>query len=93
MIKGFANKETELLFLTGQGSRFPPDIVSRARRKLLMIDAATRLDDLKTPPSNRLESLKGKQKGQHSIRVNDQWRICFVWNDGSPERVEICDYH
>jgi toxin HigB-1 len=64
-----------------------------ARRKLRMINAAQRLDDLRIPPANRLEALSGDRAGQHSIRINDQWRVCFVWNQGHAERVEICDYH
>ncbi len=72
--------------------RFPPDILDRAFRKLVAIDAAEALDDLKVPPSNRLEKLKGNRAGQHSIRVNDQWRICFRW-DGGAHDVELADYH
>lgn len=64
-----------------------------ALRKLLMLDAATLLDDLKIPPANRLEALRGNRKGQHSIRINDQWRICFHWKDGNAYDVEIVDYH
>jgi len=62
-------------------------------RKLAMLNAATRLDDLRIPPANRLETLKGNRKGQHSIRINDQWRVCFVWTDTGPDAVEIVDYH
>lgn len=62
-------------------------------RKLAMLNAATRLDDLRIPPANRLEALKGNRKGQHSIRINDQWRVCFVWTDTGPDAVEIVDYH
>lgn len=72
---------------------FPADVVTTARRKLAMLDAAVRLDDLRIPPSNRLEALKGDRAGQHSIRVNDQWRVCFVWLDGHAHEVEIVDYH
>lgn len=72
---------------------FPADVVTTARRKLAMLDAAARLDDLRIPPSNRLEALKGDRAGQHSIRVNDQWRVCFVWQDGHAHEVEIVDYH
>lgn len=64
-----------------------------AKRKLAMLNAATRLDDLRIPPANRLETLKGNRKGQHSIRINDQWRVCFVWTDTGPDAVEIVDYH
>ena len=73
--------------------RLPRDMQQRAFMKLNAIDAATRLDDLRLPPSNRLEALKGSRKGQHSIRINDQWRICFVWRSGDAEQVEIVDYH
>lgn len=69
------------------------DIQQRARRKLRMLDAATVIDDLRLPPSNRLEKLKGDRRGQHSIRVNDQWRICFVWHASHATDVEIVDYH
>ncbi|WEZ83631.1 type II toxin-antitoxin system RelE/ParE family toxin [Rhizobium sp. 32-5/1] len=93
MIKGFRNKETEILFRSNGRSRFPPDIVPRARRKLLVLDAAFKLADVTVPPSNRLELLSGNRQGQHSIRINDQWRICFVWDNGHAHEVEICDYH
>ena len=73
--------------------RLPRNIQQRAFMKLNAIDAATTLDDLLLPPSNRLEALKGNRKGQHSIRINDQWRICFVWRGGDAEQVEIVDYH
>lgn len=68
-------------------------IESTARRKLEMLEAATRLEDLRVPPGNRLEALSGDRKGQHSIRINDHWRICFVWREGGADRVEIVDYH
>ena len=71
---------------------FPPDIQSRARRKLILLDDALDLNDLRRTPGNRLEALKGDRAGQHSIRINDQWRICFIWEDGA-EDVEIVDYH
>lgn len=71
----------------------PMQIQRRARTKLLLIDAAGRLDDLRSPPGNHLEALHGDRRGQHSIRINDQWRICFVWRDGEALRVEITDYH
>ena len=73
--------------------KLPTDIQSVALRKLKMLDAATILDTLKVPPGNRLEALKGDRKGQHSIRINDQWRICFIWSDGDSFEVEITDYH
>ena len=72
---------------------FPGDIQQRARRKLRMLDAAIDLDDLRTPPSNRLEKLKGGRIGQYSIRINNQWRICFSWKEGGAAGVEIVDYH
>ena len=72
---------------------FPSDVAGVARRKLRMLDAATRLDDLKVPPGNRLEALSGDRLGQHSIRVNDQLRVCFVWRDGGAHDVEVTDYH
>ena len=75
------------------GRRFPADLVRVTQRKLLMLDAATRLDDLRAPPANRLEALVGDRAGQHSIRVNDQWRLCFVWTPQGPDEVEFVDYH
>lgn len=71
----------------------PPDIAKRAILKLFLIDTVTRLNDLRVPPGNRLEALKGARAGQHSIRVNDQWRICFIWLEGDAYDVEFCDYH
>jgi proteic killer suppression protein len=73
--------------------KLPVQIQAVARRKLRMINNAKRIDDLRIPPNKRLELLKGNRKGQWSIRINDQWRVCFIWNDGHAERVEICDYH
>ena len=72
---------------------FPPDIVERARRKLAALNAAHALNDLRVPPSNRLEQLKGDRAGQYSIRINEQWRICFRWENADAVEVEICDYH
>lgn len=92
MIKSFGDKATEDLHRTGTGKRFAA-IAKVAVRKLDMIDAATALDDLRSPPGNRLEALKGDRTGQHSIRINDQWRIVFVWRDGGAHEVEIVDYH
>lgn len=71
----------------------PPDILPRVRRRLAQIDAAERLEDLRVPPGNRLEALAGDRAGQHSVRVNDQWRICFEWTEGGAENVELVDYH
>jgi proteic killer suppression protein len=91
VIRSFADRDTERLFGDEDVRRFRA-IERVARRKLLLLDAVTRLDDLRSPPGNRLEALKGDRSGQHSIRINDQWRICFRWNDGA-EAVEIVDYH
>lgn len=93
MIKSFADKRTAAVFLGRAVRGLPEQIQSRARAKLVMIDAAKRIDDLRVPPGNRLESLRGNRKGQHSIRVNDQWRLCFAWRDGDALAVEIVDYH
>lgn len=92
MIKSFANKETKLLFERRRSKRFA-NIERAALRKLVMLNAATELCDLEVPPGNRLEPLRGDRLGQHSIRINRQWRICFNWNNGDVENVEICDYH
>ena len=93
MIKTFADKRTEELYLTGEAKRFPPDAARRAARKLEYIDLATRLDDLKVPPGSRLHALERERKGQHAIAVNDQWRICFRFEDGDACDVEITDHH
>jgi len=93
MIRDFKDKKTEALFLSSKARSFPPDILERARRKLAAVNAANTLDDLKVPPSNRLELLKGSRAGVYSIRINEQWRICFRWADGDATEVEICDYH
>jgi proteic killer suppression protein len=93
MIKDFRNKETRKVW-DGSGSRrLPTDIQSIARRKLRMINNAQSLDDLRIPPANKLEALKGNRKGQHSIRINAQWRVCFLWSEGHAYQVEIVDYH
>lgn len=93
MIKSFADAETEKLWHGTRSRKIPPDIQQRALTKLQLIDAAVELSFLRLPPGNRLEALKGSRAGQHSIRLNDQWRICFVWNGSDAERVEIVDYH
>ena len=93
MIRSFADRETERLFARTPGRRLPPESHRVMLRKLLQLDAAERLDDLRIPPGNRLEALKGDRKGQHSIRVNDQWRVCFRWDDGDAYEAEIVDYH
>jgi proteic killer suppression protein len=93
MIKTFADKRTHDLYVTGRAKRFPPDVAKRAARKLEYIDLAACLEDLKVPRGNRLHELERDRKGQHSISVNDQWRICFHFVDGDAYDVEICDYH
>jgi len=93
MIKDFKCKDTEKLFNGKFIRKFPTDIQRVALRKLKMIDAATVLDTLKVPPGNRLEALKGNRQGQHSIRINDQWRVCFYWDQSNAFEVEIVDYH
>ena len=92
MIQGFSDRDTERLFQDQPVRRFSA-IERQARRKLLLLDAASRLDDLRVPPGNRLEALVGDRAGQHSIRINRQWRICFRWRDGDAYDVEIVDYH
>lgn len=91
-IKTFKNADTQALFLDQRVARFV-NIENVARRKLQMLNAAGKLTDLLVPPGNRLEALQGNRKGQHSIRVNDQFRVCFVWTDAGPTEVEIVDYH
>jgi len=93
MIKGFRCKETERIFHGRFSKKLPQDLQRKAARKLNMIHAATRLETLLVPPGNRLEALTGDRAGQHSIRINDQWRICFVWRNGHAYDVEIADYH
>lgn len=92
MIRSFRCRDTERLFQRESVRRFKA-IESVARRKLDMLEAAHALQDLRVPPGNRVEALKGERKGQHSIRINDQWRVCLVWTDGGAEQVEIVDYH
>ncbi|MGH8521741.1 MAG: type II toxin-antitoxin system RelE/ParE family toxin [Gammaproteobacteria bacterium] len=93
MIKSFKCKETEKLFHGKFSARLPRDIQRIAQRKLIQVHAAATLEFLRVPPANRLEALSGDRAGQHSIRVNDQWRICFVWKGGAAFDVEIVDYH
>lgn len=93
MIKSFSDREAEKIWNQQRSSRLPPSIQQRALNKLAMLSQATGLDDLKIPPANRLESLKGDRIGQHSIRINQQWRICFRWKDGDAYDVAIADYH
>lgn len=92
MIRSFWCRDTEALYNGKRVARFA-NIERVATRKLQMLDDATALQDLAAPPANRLEALKGNRRGQHSIRINDQWRLCFVWTDAGPERAEIVDYH
>ncbi len=92
MIRSFRGKDTQRLFQRESVRQFKA-IESAARRKLEMIDAAQNLEDLRVPPGNRLEALRGDRKGQHSIRVNNQWRVCFIWREGAADSVEIVDYH
>ena len=92
MIASFKCKDTESLFRQGK-TRMWSSILSVVERKLTMLEAATSLVDLKSPPGNRLEALGGDRNGQHSIRINAQWRICFIWGPNGPENVEIVDYH
>lgn len=93
MIRSFADKEAEKIWRGSASRRLPAVIQQVARRKLRMLNSAVTLDDLRIPPANRLEALKGNRKGQHSIRINDQWRVCFRWRDGDAHDVEIVDYH
>ncbi len=93
MIKSFADKRTAALFAGYSVKALPNQIQGRARAKLLAVDAARELDDLRVPPGNRLEALHGDRRGQHSIRVNDQWRICFEWREAAAWNVAIVDYH
>jgi proteic killer suppression protein len=89
----FKNRRTYDLFCGAPSRRFPGDVRQRAQNKLKFLYAAARLEDLAFPPGNRLEPLRGDRKGQHSIRINDQWRICFRWVDGQAQNIEVTDYH
>ena len=93
MIRSFRDKETERVFGREGKTRFARPLRRAALRKLLLLDAAEALEDLRVPPANRLEKLSGNREGQYSIRVNDQWRICFRWEEGHAHEVEIVDYH
>ena len=92
VIESFGDKQTEKLW-HGKRTRFPSDLLQRAIDKLNILDAVSSLETLRIPPNNRLEALRGDRAGQHSIRINDQWRICFLWEAGSARQVEITDYH
>ena len=93
MIRSFRDRETEKVFLREPRTKFDRVIQRAALRKLLLLDAAESVNDLRVPPGNRLEKLSGDRSGQYSIRVNDQWRVCFRWRDGDAYDVEIVDYH
>jgi len=93
MIRSFRDGEAQAVFERRRSRRLPADLLRVALRKLTMLDAAETLEDLRVPLGNRLERLSGKRAGQHSIRINDQWRICFAWRDGDVFEVEIVDYH
>jgi proteic killer suppression protein len=93
VIKTFADRHTRDLYAKGKSRRFPPEVTRRAQRKIEYVDLATGLEDLKVPPSNRFHELSGDRKGQFSISVNDQWRICFRFEDGDAFDVELTDYH
>jgi proteic killer suppression protein len=93
MIVGFKDADTEALWVTGRSRKIPANLRRVALRKLMILNAALELDNLRVPPNNSLEALTKDRKGQHSIRVNDQYRICFVWNAGNAHEVEIVDYH
>jgi toxin HigB-1 len=92
-IKSFKDERLAAILARVAPKKFPADLLATTRRKLIMLDSARRLDDLRAPPANRLEALKGDRTGQYSIRVNDQFRLCFVWTDEGPAEVEFVDYH
>lgn len=93
MIRSFRDRETERIWTGERSRRLPGDIQDVALRKLRQLNRAIQLDDLRAPPGNQLEALTGQRRGQHSIRINRQWRVCFRWSNGEAEDVEICDYH
>jgi proteic killer suppression protein len=93
VIRSFASKETEKIFNRQRSRKLPPDIQQVALRKLRMLNRAVTLNDLRVPPANRLEKLSGDREGQHSIRINQQWRVCFEWREDDAYNVEIVDYH
>lgn len=93
MIRTFRDKEAEKLFNRERSRKLPADVQRTALRKLRMLNRAANMEDLRVPPANRLEKLTGTRRGQHSIRINDQWRICFEWHDSDAFKVEITDYH
>lgn len=93
VIRSYQDKDTQTVAERRRVRSLPDDIQRRAQRKLMILNNATNINDLRVPPGNRLEALSGDRDGQHSIRINDQWRICFVWSDGNAHQVEIVDYH
>jgi toxin HigB-1 len=93
MIRSFADRETQRVWEGRVSRKLPTEMQATARRKLRMLNNAEAIQDLKAPPGNRLEALKGSRKGQHSIRINNQWRLCFQWKDNHAYSVEIVDYH
>ena len=93
MIRSLKGKIAESIAERARVKGFPPELITAAENKLTMIEAATVLEDLKSPPGNKLHALKDDRKGQHAIRINDQWRVCFTWKDGGAEDLEITDYH
>ena len=93
MIRSHRNAVTEAIAAGKAPKGFPSNVLKGAQRKLAMLHEARQMEDLLAPPGNRLEALKGDRKGQHSIRINDQWRICFIWSDGGADQVELVDYH
>jgi proteic killer suppression protein len=93
MVRDFADSQAAVIWAGERSRKLPPDIQSTALRKLRLLNQARILADLRVPPANRLEALKGDRAGQHSIRINDQWRICFRWSEGGAQNVEIVDYH
>jgi proteic killer suppression protein len=93
VIRSFRDKDTQAVAERRRARKLPEDIQRRAQRKLMILNNASNLDDLRIPPGNRLKTLSGDRSGQHSIRINDQWRVCFVWSQGNAYQVEITDYH
>lgn len=93
MIRTFADKATQRLYLRGESRRLPPDMIRRALILLDQLDSSATVDDMRTPPGNRLHALRGNRSGQHAVRINDQWRLCFVFRGGDAYQVEIIDYH
>ena len=93
MIRIYRDRDTQAVAERQRVRKFPGNVQRRAQRKLMMLNSAVNLNDLRSPPGNRLEALSGYRRGQHSIRINDQWRLCFIWSEGDAYQVEIVDYH